>query len=70
MKDNSDNPGDACIFVENRKEVIEISQSFLKKSAFYRSYVVRAVMELVTGLILLSWLSLYGLQETLEVSFK
>ena len=72
MVENSDNnnPGDVSVFVENRKDVIEISQSFLKKSAFYRSYVIRAVMELVTGLLLLTWLLVYGLQETLEVSFK
>merc|ERR1739848_395211 len=67
MNDKSDaNPGDACVFVENRKDVIEISQTFLKKTDFYRSYVARTVMEAVLALIMLSWLCVYGLEETLE----
>ena len=64
------NSGDDCIFVENRRDVIEISQSFLKKATFYWSYVARAVVELTLALIVLSWLCVYGLPETIEVSFK
>ena len=64
------NSGDDCIFVENRRDVIEISQSFLKKATFYWSYAARAVVELTLALIVLSWLCVYGLPETIEVSFK
>ena len=64
------NPGDACVFVENRKDVIEISQTFLKKTDFYRSYVARTVMEVVLATIMLTWLCVYGLPETLEVQFE
>ena len=64
------NPGDARGFIENRKAVIEISQAFLKKADFYRSYVARAVVELALALLVLSWLCVYGLHETLEVSVQ
>ena len=33
-KSNNANPGDACVFEENRKDVIEISQTFLMKTDF------------------------------------
>jgi len=62
----SANPAETCIFVENRRDVIEISQTFHGKSDFFRSYVLRTIMEVVLGLLMLAWLCVYGLQETLE----
>ena len=67
MNEKSSNPGDASVFVENRKDVIEISQTFLNKSDFYRSYVIRTIMEVVLALLMLAWLCWYGFQETLQV---
>ena len=66
----SANPAETCVFVENRRDVIEISQTFHGKSDFFRSYVLRTIMEVVLGLLMLAWLCVYGLQETLEVRFK
>ena len=66
----SANPAETCVFVENRRDVIEISQTFHGKSDFFRSYVLRTIMEVVLGLLMLAWLCVYGLQETLEVRCK
>ena len=67
---DSDNPAETCVFVENRRDVIEISQTFHGKSDFFRSYVLRTIMEVVLGFLMLAWLCVYGLQETLEVRFE
>ena len=66
----NDSPSETCVFVENRNDVIQISQTFHGKSDFFRSYVMRTIMEVVLGLLMLTWLCVYGLQETLEVSNK
>ena len=65
---DSSSPTETCVFVENRKDVIEISQTFHGKSDFFRSYVLRTIMEVILGSLMLTWLCVYGLQETLEVS--
>ena len=64
---DSSSPTETCVFVENRKDVIEISQTFHGKSDFFRSYVLRTIMEVILGSLMLTWLCVYGLQETLEV---
>ena len=61
------NPGDVNLFVENRKDVVEISQTFLRKSSFYRSYVTRTIAETILGILMLVWLCLFGLDEVMEV---
>ena len=66
----NDSPSETCVFVENRRDVIQISQTFHGKSDFFRSYVMRTIMEVVLGLLMLTWLCVYGLQETLEVNNK
>ena len=66
----NDSPSETCVFVENRNDVIQISQTFHGKSDFFRSYVMRTIMEVVLGLLMLTWLCVYGLQETLEVNNK
>ena len=54
-------------FMENRKDVIELSQKFLNKSNFFASYVTRTLFEMVIALALLAVLIAYGIPVFLEV---
>jgi len=54
-------------FVENRKDIIELSQSFRNKSNFYYSYVFRTVMEVAISVVFLAVLIVFGIPETLAV---
>jgi hypothetical protein len=54
-------------FVENRKDIIELSQSFRNKSSFYYSYVFRTVMEVAISVVFLVVLTVFGIEETLGV---
>ena len=54
-------------FMENRKDVIELSQKFLDKSNFFVSYVTRTLFELLIALALLAVLIAYGIPVFLEV---
>ena len=54
-------------FMENRKDVIELSQKFLDKSNFFASYVTRTLFEMVIALALLAVLIAYGIPVFLEV---
>ena len=66
----TNNPADTLIFVEKRKKVIEISQTFHGKSDFFHSCVWRTVIDHISDLLMLSWLCINALRETLEVSYK
>ena len=54
-------------FMENRKDVIELSQKFLDKSNFFFSYVTRTLFEMFIALALLAALIGYGVPVFLEV---
>ena len=55
------------IEVEHRKDVIEISQKFAQKTNFYRSYIIRTILESLVAVVLICWLCAHGLPVTLEV---
>ena len=60
--------GNISNFIENRKDVLELSQKFLNKTNFYTSYLLRTILELILALILLAGLCGYGIPTFIEVS--
>ena len=61
--------GTVSIFMENRKDVIEMSQRFLQKNYFYWSYFIRQIVEMVLALVLIWYFCGYGIPVTLEASY-
>ena len=57
-------------YMENRKEVLELSQKFLSKTNFYNSYVSRTIMEIILAVGLLVYLGVAGIPTVLAVSIN
>ena len=64
----SNKPGEGSLFIENRKDVLELSQKFRGKTNFFFSYVCRTVLEIVLAVALLAYLCVVGLPTVLDVS--
>ena len=63
----ADEPGQSG-FMENRKDVLELSQKFRDKTNFFFSYVFRSILEILLAAILLVFLCVAGLPTVLDVS--
>ena len=66
-EDKKSDENHVSYFMENRKDVIELSQKFLDKSNFFASYVTRTLFEMLIALALLAVLIAYGIPVFLEV---
>ena len=61
--------GSVCIFLEKRKEVLEISEKFRYKTNFYRAYLLRTILETMVAAALLKYLVYVGLPLFSDVRF-
>ena len=66
----SDKPEQASGFMENRKDVLELSQKFSGKTNFFFSYVLRSILEILLAAGLLVFLCIVGLPTVLDVSIS
>ena len=66
----SDKPEQASGFMENRKDVLELSQKFSGKTNFFFSYVFRSILEILLAAGLLVFLCIVGLPTVLDVSIS
>ena len=66
----SDKPEQASGFMENRKDVLELSQKFSGKTNFFFSYVFRSILEILLAAGLLVFLCIVGLSTVLDVSIS
>ena len=66
----SDKPEQTSGFMENRKDVLELSQKFSGKTNFFFSYVFRSILEILLAAGLLVFLCIVGLPTVLDVSIS
>lgn len=57
----------ASTFIENRKDVLELSQKFLNKTNFYSSYLSRTILDVIVSVGMLVYLGYVGLPVVLSV---
>jgi hypothetical protein len=55
-------------FIENRKDVLELSQKFVNKTNFYSSYLSRTMLDVIVSIGMLVYLGYVGLPVVLSVS--
>ena len=56
------------IDVQDRKDVIEVSNRFRTSQNFYNSYLTRAILEFLVSGLLLVWLGVSGLPDIMKVN--
>ena len=61
VKDEDKNNDDLHLDLDQSRHAIEICNRFSKKSNYWLSYVIRSSAELVVALVLLVWVSAFGI---------
>ena len=61
--------GSVSSFLENRKDVLAISEQFRHKANFYRAYLSRTILETIVAVALLKYLVYVGLPILSDVRF-
>ena len=69
VKDTDNKPGhDLHLDLDGSRHAIEICNRFSKKSNYWMSYLSRTIAELLVALVLLGWVTSYGLPHIADLN--